>query len=177
MPLLNKSISIESEVSTIKAATWLESKISSSSVPCNPFSLIKYASSNNVSTKISYKIVGILDDNKKLFKKNYKGIPIHIGLENAKQFKDCEFVFGIGSYKNRNSREKIFKKMQLDKNRFPNIIDRTVVLESNVKLGFGNIIYPNSVICSGTRISDFCILNYSTIIAHSFKLGAFSLIG
>ena len=136
-----------------------------------------YSLVNNASTKVSYKIVAILDDNKKFFKKNYKGIPIHIGLENAKKFKDCEFVFGIGSYKNRNSREKIFKKMQLDKSRFPNIIDRTAVLENNVKLGFGNIIYPNSVICSGTKISDFCILTYSTIIAHSVKLGSFSLIG
>jgi len=131
----------------------------------------------NISKKVNYNIVGILDDNKKFFKKDYKGIPIHIGLENAKKFKGCEFVFGIGSYKNRNSREKIFKKMQIDKNRFPNIIDRTAILENNVKLGFGNIIYPNSVICSDTKISDFCILTYSTIVAHAVKLGSFSLIG
>ena len=131
----------------------------------------------NISNKNKYKIVGILDDDKKFFKKNYKGVPIHIGIENAKKFKNCEFVFGIGSYKNKNSREKIFKKMNIDKEYFPNIIDSAVRIENNVNLGFGNIIYPYTVICSGTKIENFCVLTYSTIIAHNVKIGSFTLVG
>ena len=132
---------------------------------------------NNLSKSSKFKVVGILDDNKKLYKKKYKGLPIHIGLENAKKFKDHHFVFGIGSYKNKNSREKIFKKTQLPKYKFPNIVHKNVIMEDNVKLGFGNIIYPNSIICSETKIEDFCVLTYSTIVAHSVKIGSYSLIG
>ena len=44
-------------------------------------------------------------------------------------------------------------------------------------MGFGNIIYPFSVICSGTKIENFCVVTYSSIIAHSVKIGSFSILG
>ncbi len=131
----------------------------------------------NNQDNVSYKIVGILDDNKNLFKKNYQGIPIHVGLENAKKFLDCRFVFGIGSYKNKNQREKIFKKMELTKDFFPNIVHSSVIIENNVKMGFGNIVYPNTSICSDTKIEDFTMLTYSCIVAHKVRIGSFSLFG
>ena len=118
-----------------------------------------------------------MDDDKKYYKKNYKGIPIHIGIENAKNFNNCNYVFGIGSYKNKNAREKIFKKMNLSKELFPNIVDPSAKIEDNVSLGFGNIIYPFSVVCSGTAIKDFCILTYSVILAHDVKIGSFTILG
>ena len=61
---------------------------------------------NAVKSK-NYKIEAIFDDNKKYFKKKYKGIPINIGLENAKKYKNSLFVFGIGSYGNKNNRNKL----------------------------------------------------------------------
>tara|TARA_B100000029_G_scaffold516819_1_gene635188 strand:- start:1032 stop:1679 length:648 start_codon:yes stop_codon:yes gene_type:complete len=124
-----------------------------------------------------YKIKAILDDDKKYFKKDHRGIPIHIGLENAYKFKNCSFVFGIGSYKNKNSREKILKKTGLIKNRFPNIIDPSAKIEEGVKLGFGNIIYPYSIICSDTVLENFCILTHSTIIAHKVRIQSFTTVG
>ncbi len=127
--------------------------------------------------KNKYKIKAILDDNKKYHKKNHRGIPVHVGLENASKFKDCLFVFGIGSYKNKNSREKILKKTNLKKEQFPNIIDPSVVIEDGVKLGYGNIIYPFCNICSETVIEDFCILTHSTIIAHNVTLKSFTTVG
>ena len=39
---------------------------------------------DSLSKNKDYKIKAILDDDKKYFKKSYNGIPIHIGLENAK---------------------------------------------------------------------------------------------
>lgn len=131
----------------------------------------------NLKDNEKYKIVGILDDNKKLFKKNYKGIQFHVGLENAPKFKDHSFVFAISSYKNINIREKLFKKMGVNKKKFPNIIHKSVILENDVKMGYGNIIYPNSIICSKTKINDFCILTYSTILAHNVQLNSFSVLG
>ena len=124
-----------------------------------------------------YKIKAIFDDNKKYYKKSYNGVPIYIGLENAKKNKDCLFIFGIGSYKNKNSREKIIKKTSIDIEKFPNIIDPTAKIEKNSNFGFGNIVYPFSVICSGTRIRNFCILTHSTILAHDVKINSFTTLG
>ena len=131
----------------------------------------------NLKNNEKYKIVGILDDNKKLYKKNYKGIPFYVGLESAPKFKDHSFVFAISSYKYSNIREKIFKKMRVNKKKFPNIIHNSVVLEEDVKMGYGNIIYPYSVVCSKTKINDFCVLTYSTILAHKVELNSYSVIG
>ena len=131
----------------------------------------------NLNENRKFKLVGILDDDKKYYKKNLKGIPFHIGLENAYKFKNHFFIFAISSYKITKIREKIFKKMNISNTKFPNIIHNSVLIEDNVEMGYGNIIYPNSVICSKTKINDFCVLTYSSILAHNVKLNSFSVLG
>ena len=60
------------------------------------------------SIKNEYIITAIYDDDKKYYKKIF-GIPIKIGIENARKEKNSLFVFGIGSYNNRIQRSQIFK--------------------------------------------------------------------
>tara|TARA_B100000989_G_C19524966_1_gene466259 strand:- start:2142 stop:2792 length:651 start_codon:yes stop_codon:yes gene_type:complete len=124
-----------------------------------------------------FNIQAILDDNKKYHKKKFQGVPIHIGIENAVKYKNSLFVFGIGSYQNKNKRKKIFDKMSVDLDRFPNIIDTSTKIEDNVRLGYGNIIYPYSVICSGTKIKNFCIFTHHNILAHDVIINSFSTFG
>ena len=132
---------------------------------------------DSIKKKKKFKLKAILDDNKKFFKKEINGVPIHVGLENAYKFKNCSFVFAIGSYKNKNHREKILKKTELKIDRFPNIIDPSVKIENKVKLGYGNIIYPYSIICSDTVIENFCVLTHYSIIAHKVQIKSFTTIG
>jgi len=132
---------------------------------------------DSLSKNKDYKIKAILDDDKKYFKKSYNGIPIHIGLENAKKFRNCFFVFGIGSYSNKNNRKNILEKTSINLEKFPNIIDPSVKIENNVTLGYGNIIYPYSIICSGTKIKNFCILTHLNILAHNVSINSFSTLG
>ena len=131
----------------------------------------------SLSKSKNYKIEAILDDNKKYFKKKYKGIPINIGLENANRYKNSLFLFGIGSDRNKNNRKKILDKTSLNIEKFPNIIDPSAKIEDNVEFGFGNIIYPFSVICSGTKIKNFCILTHLNILAHNVTINSFSTLG
>jgi len=125
----------------------------------------------------SYNVVAILDDNEKLYKKFYNKIPIHIGIEKAKDFKNVEFVFAIGSHKNKNLRERIFKRLNIQKELFSNIIDKSAIIHSNVKIGYGNIINAHTIICSNSIINDFCVLTYSNIIAHGVFIDSFTLFG
>ncbi len=129
------------------------------------------------SIKNEYILTAIYDDDKKYYKKKIFGIPIKIGIENARKEKNSLFVFGIGSYNNRIQRSQIFKKLDIKKEFFPNIIDPTSKIAENSKLGYGNIIYPYSIICSNSKVDDFCHLTYSTIIAHNVRIGSFTLIG
>ncbi len=129
------------------------------------------------SLKKNFIIKAIYDDNQKYYKKNYFGIPYKIGIKNARSEKNSKFIFAIGSYKNRNIRSKIFKKLEINKELFPNIIDPSVKIGNKTNLGYGNILYPNSIICSNSKIYDFCHLTYSVIIAHDVKIGSYTTIG
>ena len=66
---------------------------------------------------------------------------------------------------------------RLKKDQFPNIIDSTARIEDNVNLGYGNIIYPFSIICSDTKIENFCVFTHGTIIAHKVKINSFTTVG
>jgi sugar O-acyltransferase (sialic acid O-acetyltransferase NeuD family) len=132
---------------------------------------------NSKKYKSKYKITNILDDDKSYFKKNILDIPVSIGLENANKFKDHLFVFAIGSYNNKYSRQKILKKTNLPLDKFPSLIDQSCLIEPSVKIGYGNIVYGNSIICSGSKIENFCLITYSNIIAHNVKILSFNSIG
>ena len=131
----------------------------------------------NLKKNKQFNIQAILDDDKRYHKKKIYDIPIYIGIENAKKYKNAFFVFGIGSFKNKNKRKTILDKTSLDVERFPNIIDTSAKIENNVSLGYGNIVYPNSVICSGTKIKNFCIFTYHNILAHNVVVNSFSIFG
>ena len=85
---------------------------------------------DNLQKNKKFKINAIIDDDKKFYNKSVKGIPIEIGLENAIKKKNSLFVFGIGSYNNKNNRKKILDKTSLDLDKFPNIIDSTAKIEA-----------------------------------------------
>ena len=85
------------------------------------------------------------------------------------------FYFWDWVLQKQNERAKILKKTELSKNFFPNIIHKNTIIENNVKIGFGNIIYPFSVVCSGSNIENFCVITHSGIIAHNVQLGSYSL--
>ena len=123
-----------------------------------------------------FNIQAILDDNKKYYKKKFQGIPIHIGIENASKYKNSLLYLVLALIKIK-TKEKIFDKMSVDLERFPNIIDSSTKIEDNVSLGHGNIIYPYSVICSGTKIKNFCIFTHHNILAHNVIVNSFSTFG
>ena len=122
-------------------------------------------------------VKAIYDDNKKYYKKKYFGIPYKIGIKNARSEKNSKFIFAIGSYNNKNVRSKIFEKLDINKELFTNIIDPSVKIGNKTKLGYGNILYPNSIICSNSKIQNFCHLTYSVIIAHNVMIGSYTTIG
>ena len=85
------------------------------------------------------------------------GFDLISGLPSPKDYRDLPYIF--------------------KKDLFPNIIDPTAKISDDVKLGFGNIIYPYTIICSNSKVEDFCHLTYSVILAHNVKIGSFTLIG
>lgn len=59
---------------------------------------------------------------------------------------------------------------------FPNLIDPSVDIGENVKLGKGNLICANNIITVDIVIGDFNIINLGCTITHDVRIGSFNTI-
>ena len=74
------------------------------------------------------KIIGILDDDKKLKNKKINNISVIGSIKDTKQFKKEKFFVGIFSYKNRFIRSKIINSLKFSSNKFINVIQQQPTL-------------------------------------------------
>lgn len=121
----------------------------------------------DIITKSGDKVVGFLDDNKKIDTNiigNYKVIgdfnnrfPMMIN----KDYKDCEFIIAIGDNERRND---IVNKTPGMK--YYTAISPSAQIGIDVQIGEGTVIMPNVVINSSSKIGKHCIINTGAIVEH-----------
>lgn len=65
-------------------------------------------------------------------------------------------------------RQSLVKKLNLLKNiSFPNIIHKSIFIDfDNVEIGYGNVLFPNTIVAPHVKIGNFNILNFSTFLGH-----------
>ena len=107
----------------------------------------------NAKKKI-YKIIGLLDDKikKNIEFPNYELLGKFDDVKKYKDKKDVFFVTGIGSDKNFLKKEKIIKRLNINKKKFITLIHPTSIISKNVVIGNGNIIHNNVSIGSNTKV-------------------------
>jgi acetyltransferase-like isoleucine patch superfamily enzyme len=119
----------------------------------------------NKTSKKKIKIIGLLDDNPKLFNKKVLNYSVIGNLSDISLFKKENFSLNIFSYRNRFLRSKLIKNLKKKRNRFINLIHPSSLIGSKSFLGMGITIYKNSNIYSKTSIGDFCSVNINVSIA------------
>ena len=127
--------------------------------------VIDIISDINKCSQKKIKIVGLLDDNSKLFNKKILNCSVIGSLSDINLFKKEKFFLNIFSYKNRFLRSKIIKNLKIKRSKFLNIIHPSSLIGSKSVLGKGIIIYKNSNIYSKTSIGDFCLINTNVSVA------------
>jgi len=123
-----------------------------------------------------YEIITILDDNEELHGTFLNNIIISGPLQNATNYSDAKFIFGIGSMKNRLNRFEIFKKLNLKKSKFETIIHPNCNIDPSVKIGCGCIIHPGVCIGNDVEIGSFVIIAVNSAIGPFTKIKSFSMI-
>ena len=93
--------------------------------------------------KNKIKIIGILDDDKKIQKKKINGQLVLGKINTYKQYMDCNFFLNIFSYKNRFVRQRLIVSLGKIRRKFINLIHPHSLISEKATLGFGNIIYNN----------------------------------
>lgn len=119
----------------------------------------------NKFNKNKIKIIGILDDDKKIQKKKINGQLVLGKINTYKHYMNCNFFLNIFSYKNRFVRQKLIVSLGKIRKKFINLIHPHSLISEKAILGFGNIIYNNCNIFGKSKIGNFNILYPNVSIA------------
>ena len=144
----------------------------------NAFWEINELIKNINSVKKTYKIVGVLDDNKDLWGKQFEDLKVDGPIEKVENYNnDVKFVLAIGSFRTRIIRSEIIKKLNLSEERYVTLIHPTAKVFSTSTVKNGCIIHYGSVIFNHTKIESFSVISANCVIGVGNLIGKGALLG
>ena len=124
--------------------------------------------------KKKFKILGFLDD-KFNNKSNINGYKILGKFSDVKKYeKESFFATAIGNAKNFKKIERIIKKLNIKRIKFPKLFHPSANISKYSKIGYGTIIFQNSSIGMNVEIGDFVNILPNCVINHDCKIDSFS---
>jgi len=131
---------------------------------------------NDARGKSIYECAGFLDDDPAKRDRSFFGVNVVGDLKDAANFRDCFFVFGIGSPSNFRRRREILDRAGLDDSRFPTVIHPTASVSRMARVGAGTVIFQNVTVTSNAVIGRHVYVLPNSIISHDVHVGDFSCI-
>tara|TARA_B100000941_G_C28389116_1_gene491649 strand:+ start:257 stop:862 length:606 start_codon:yes stop_codon:yes gene_type:complete len=117
-----------------------------------------------------YKIIGLVDDKKKIKNLKYK----ILGNDKNLNFLLAKSKFAhisIGQIKNVKKREEIFLNLKKIGFKIPSIISPLAYVSPKAKIGEGTIVMHGAIINRGAVIGKNCIVNTKALIEHDAFVG------
>ncbi len=127
--------------------------------------------------KPTWRIIGFLDDDKKLWKQKYLNIPILGGTNLTSKFPSAFFLPVPGNPDTFHKRERKIQRLKIPVNKYATIIDPSVRVANDSKIGKNALIMANVVISSGVLIGNHVVILPNTVVAHDTKIGDYSMVG
>ena len=97
-------------------------------------------------------VVAFLDDNPNISDRSG-------AISDYTQYKNCEFVIGIGN-------AQVRKKLSHIPVHWYSAIHPSAIISRSVSIKEGTVVMPNAVINAGAKIGRHCIINTSAVIEH-----------
>ncbi len=116
-----------------------------------------------------YRIIGIIDDDPKLWKGEFCGYPV-IGGENVlkdKTYRDSKLILAIGENA---ARKKLWQTINALDYELACAVHPSAQIGRNVFIGVGTVIMANTTINSGTKIGENAIINTGATVDHDCVL-------
>lgn len=125
-----------------------------------------------------YEIIAILDDNESLHGKYFNGIIVEGPIKKRLPFyKNCKFVFAIGSHKNRLLRTKLIDSLKIPKTKYETLIHPLAKIYSHTKIGFGCIIHFGTIVFCPCEIETMSVISANCVIGPQNYISKSVLIG
>ena len=124
---------------------------------------------------VDFDIKGYIDDDFEPSHEKYKRLQKPL-LSSISQYSIKEgdiFICAVGKV---SSREAVVEKIKNKGGIFLSLINRTSIIQGNVKLGEGVFIGPYTVIGDSAEIGDHVMLNTHSSIGHDAKIGCYSCV-
>ena len=127
--------------------------------------------------KTTWNVLGFIDDDENLWERHYLGFKVLGGNKVIEDFPFDNFLAVPGNPRNFLKRRNIIEKLGLTKNHFATIIDPSVQVAPDSKIGTNTLIMANVVISCSVVIGDHCVILPNTVISHDSHIGDYTLIG
>ena len=116
-----------------------------------------------------YEVIGLLDDFR-VIGETTLGVPVIGKIADAiiHDKTGCSWIIGVGDNYQRHAIHSRLMELRLN---YINVIHSSAIMGSDVDLGVGNFIAAGSIINSGTRIGNHCIINTGAQLDHDNTLG------
>ena len=116
----------------------------------------------------NWNVIGFVDDNKDLENKSVNDYPVLGTIDFLLNVNEkTNVVVAIG---NPRIRKKIVERLQSNTNiSFPNIVDKDVIIDKTVMLGFGNIICKGNILTTNIEIGNFNHINLNCTVGHDVQ--------
>ncbi len=121
--------------------------------------------------------VGILDDNQELWGKEIRGVKILGPIKMVDELKDKFDFLIIAFSKNMDARREIFLNCKRKGYKFINVVHPKALIENNVELGEGNLIYALVRIGPYSKVGNNNLISAFTNIEHHNEIGSHILFG
>lgn len=128
-----------------------------------------------LASRLGIVVRGFLDDNVAVAGSSFRSSPVLGGVEQWKNYANCDFVIAIG---NPRVRKKVFDKMvSIGQPVFSTLIDpsASVILE-DVTVGQGSIICAGTASTVEINIGDHVIINLNCTVGHETTIGSFTTV-
>ncbi len=127
--------------------------------------IISIINSINIINK-TYEIIGFLDDNPKLYGKEFLGYKVLGEIKMLDYYTDVFFISSIANPVNRIVRQDIYNRIKTQGGRFCSLVHPSAILYDNVEIGDGVVINANCVFGTNVKIGDNVHFGYGCNIAH-----------
>lgn len=111
-------------------------------------------------------IVGILDDDTEKHGSALLGVPVVGSIETHTLFPEAKFINCIASVASPSSRLAVYRKMEVDNERFATLVHPCSSIPPSVQLGSGSIVLASCVLTADIRVGNQCVLMPFVALTH-----------